>query len=210
MPKFMYVLWKPADMPSEDFQRSLIEEKGPALLDHGVDQLAINLTDIAPSAVERPREDGSSVNALVSIELASKAEAQAIAEILDPTGRGIAGYEVEEAIPVDYDRDWPDGERSPGAKQVTLLRRKPGLSDEAFFHHWIDVHAPLAIEVRRTETGWHWKAKRPPGAERLNVGFRSAGWFTPSRVGTPSSFNGFTPSRHATLNPYWEGLERRW
>ena len=31
---------------------------------------------------------------------------------------------------------------------------------------------PLEASVERTETGWRWRAKRPPGAMRLEVGFR--------------------------------------
>ncbi len=33
---------------------------------------------------------------------------------------------------------------------------------------------PLEASVERTETGWRWRAKRPPGATRLEVGFREA------------------------------------
>ena len=49
---------------------------------------------------------------------------------------------------LDYDtRSWRDGEPTPGAKQVTLLRRKPDLSQDEFLRRWHDVHTPLALEV---------------------------------------------------------------
>jgi hypothetical protein len=38
----------------------------------------------------------------------------------------------------------------------------------------------------------------------------SFGWFTPSATGTSGKSNGLTPSRQATLTPYWFGSERRW
>lgn len=38
---------------------------------------------------------------------------------------------------------------------------------------------------------------------------RSAGWFTPSLVGTFGIFNGLTPSRQATLKPYCVGFDLR-
>ncbi|GKY86580.1 EthD family reductase [Sinisalibacter aestuarii] len=31
----------------------------------------------------------------------------------------------------------------PGLKRMTLIRRKPGMSDEAFRHEWLDVHAEM-------------------------------------------------------------------
>jgi len=33
---------------------------------------------------------------------------------------------------------------------------------------------PLKATVERTDDGWRWKAERPPGAVRLQVGYRSA------------------------------------
>lgn len=148
--KIIYLLWKPAAEKLESFAQSLRSERLPALLAHGVKTCTFNLTDVAPSAMARTRSDGAELSALVSVELrphATADEAQTLAKILDPSLRQIAGYVVDEALPADYEKTWPDGECSPGAKQVTLLRRKPGLSDEEFLHRWHDVHTPLAMEI---------------------------------------------------------------
>ena len=32
-------------------------------------------------------------------------------------------------------------------KSVTLLKRKPGLTDEEFYGHWKEIHGPLAARV---------------------------------------------------------------
>ena len=147
--KIIYLLWKPATETFETFAQTLRKIRIPALLAYGAKTCTLNLTDVAPSALARPRADGSELSALVSVEIASqdKAQAQAIAKILDPTLQQIAGYIVDEALPADYQKSWPDGECSPGAKQITLLRRKPGLSDEQFRHCWHDIHTPLAMEI---------------------------------------------------------------
>lgn len=58
----------------------------------------------------------------------------------------LAGYHVSETVQRDYERDWPDGERSPGVKMVMPLRRADGLTVEQFEHNWLQVHAPLALE----------------------------------------------------------------
>jgi uncharacterized protein (TIGR02118 family) len=53
-------------------------------------------------------------------------------------------YVVEERVQWDYQRDWPDGEASPGIKQLSFVRRVPALTREQFAAHWNDIHAPLA------------------------------------------------------------------
>jgi len=64
----------------------------------------------------------------------------------------------------------PIGKRSPGAKETWLLRRREGMSRQAFVDHWLHVHAPLAlasrtglaqytasvVEARLSETGELW------------------------------------------------------
>jgi len=62
------------------------------------------------------------------------------------------------------------GQRSPGAKETWLLRRREGMSRQAFVEHWLHVHVPLAlasrtglaryvasvVEARLSETGERW------------------------------------------------------
>lgn len=148
--KIIYLIWKSPTENFEKFAHTLQHEHLPAVLQHAVRSCTLNLVDVAPSAMARPRSDGTELGALVSLELAPHATldlATTLAKILDPSLQQIAGYSVEEAIPVDYEKTWPNGERSPGVKQVTLLRRKPGLSDAEFLHRWHDVHTPLAMEI---------------------------------------------------------------
>ena len=48
-------------------------------------------------------------------------------------------------------------------------------------------------------------AQHDDGIARSNASiayFLSAGWFTPSYVGTPEILRGLIPSKQATLNPY--------
>lgn len=56
------------------------------------------------------------------------------------------GYRVAEHVHRDYRRDWELGQRSPGLKQVVLLRRADGMTHEQFVDHWLNRHAPLALE----------------------------------------------------------------
>jgi uncharacterized protein (TIGR02118 family) len=55
-------------------------------------------------------------------------------------------YLVEERVVKEYDRTWGAGERSPGVKYVSLIRRAPGLTREQMDEHWRERHVPIALE----------------------------------------------------------------
>jgi hypothetical protein len=60
----------------------------------------------------------------------------------------MAGYLVTESVPLAYDRrTWPDGERSPGVKQVTMFDKRSDIDDAQFFARWHGSHTPLTFEV---------------------------------------------------------------
>lgn len=59
----------------------------------------------------------------------------------------VSGYEVEEAYPVSYDKAWPDGEPTPSPILVTMLRKKPGVSNAEYIARWHDGHTPLSLEI---------------------------------------------------------------
>lgn len=58
----------------------------------------------------------------------------------------VDAYHVLERVKVDYDRDWPDGQVSPGLHRMVFVRRAPGLTRDQMAHHWSERHAPLVPE----------------------------------------------------------------
>jgi hypothetical protein len=44
----------------------------------------------------------------------------------------IGGWVVDEHVAWDYDRDWPDGDPTPGVKFVSLVAKRPDISDDEF------------------------------------------------------------------------------
>lgn len=63
-------------------------------------------------------------------------------------GKGFAGvFLVDEAIPVAYERNWPDGEPTPGVNLLTLFHKKPGISREYFLDRWHNSHTPLSLRI---------------------------------------------------------------
>jgi hypothetical protein len=64
-----------------------------------------------------------------------------------PSAWQLHGYRVAESLPLQYQRDWPLGQRTPGAGLLTLFRKKPGLSTETFLQRWHGGHTPLSLRI---------------------------------------------------------------
>lgn len=62
-------------------------------------------------------------------------------------------YRVEEAMPVQYEKSWSNGEITPGICLLTLFRRRPGLDHATFLHRWHHSHTPLSLRIHPL---WHY------------------------------------------------------
>ncbi len=147
--KLVYVLWRSEDRDRDRFARELVES-AKHLLDGGARRLVLHTADVdADFGASVPiRSETGSVAGLASLELDPDAKRKPIEATLAGLASRIAGYRVTESVPVAYtDRDWPDGERSPGVTLLTLLVRNPGLTHRQFMHEWHEVHTPLSLEV---------------------------------------------------------------
>jgi len=98
-------------------------------------------------------DDEPDVMAMVSLWEPTSA-AEAVALPLPPGARLVGAYRVNEVVQRDYERSWGTGEVSPGVKCVCLVRRKPGISHEAYSNHWRLRHGPLALELQ--PGFWHY------------------------------------------------------
>jgi uncharacterized protein (TIGR02118 family) len=58
-------------------------------------------------------------------------------------GARVDVYLVRENVVIDYDRDWPDGDVSPGVHRTVFVRRAPRLTRDEMATHWAERHAPL-------------------------------------------------------------------
>lgn len=68
-------------------------------------------------------------------------------EALRGAASSVSGYEVEEAYPVAYDKEWSDGEPTPSPILLTMLRKKAGISSGDFIRRWHGGHTPLSLEI---------------------------------------------------------------
>lgn len=62
-------------------------------------------------------------------------------------------YHVDEALPVAYTKDWPDGQRTPGVCLLTLFRKKPSIDYDTFIDRWHNGHTPLSLKIHPL---WHY------------------------------------------------------
>jgi hypothetical protein len=141
MEKLVYVLWGTND--------GLVERAGPELLTLEPHGLTVNVVDpdIDMSAVVAP-PDGDRVGATVALWLDSIDHRHAYEAVLSGAADKMAGYLVTESVPLAYEqRAWPDGERSPGVKQITMFDKRRDIDDTQFFARWHGSHTPLTFEV---------------------------------------------------------------
>lgn len=64
------------------------------------------------------------------------------------SAEGFAGfYEVTEALPVAYNKNWSDGEVTPGVCLLTLFNQKKGIDYTTFIKRWHNSHTPLSLKI---------------------------------------------------------------
>jgi hypothetical protein len=142
MEKLVYALW--------GAHEGVVEKAGPELLALDSRGLTLNVVDpgVDMSAVVPVRGDDDRVGATVGIWLDSLDDRRPYEAVLGAAADRIAGYLVTESVPLAYEaRSWPDGERSPGVKQITMFDKRADIDDEQFFARWHGSHTPLTFEV---------------------------------------------------------------
>jgi hypothetical protein len=141
MEKLVYALW--------DVHEGLVEKVGPELLSLDPHGLTVNVVDpdVDMSGVVAPPA-GEQVGATVGLWLDSLDQRDPFEDVLGRAADRMAGFLVTESVPLAYEqRTWPDGERSPGVKQVTMFDKRADIDDTQFFARWHGSHTPLTFEV---------------------------------------------------------------
>lgn len=136
----MYALW--------DVPEGLVERVGPELLSLDPLGLTINVVDPAIDMSATVAVPDNGVGATVGLWLDSLDDRGPLESALGGAAGRMAGYLVTESVPLAYQgRTWPDGERSPGVKQLTMFDKRADIDDAQFFARWHGSHTPLTFEV---------------------------------------------------------------
>ena len=92
--------------------------------------------------------DGGTLGAAVGIWLDSLDTRAPIEAALAAAGGRVDGYLVTESVPQPCtDRDWEDGQRSPGLTHFSWFDKAQGIADAAFYHAWFEVHTPFSFDL---------------------------------------------------------------
>jgi hypothetical protein len=151
--KLIYLLWGEADGAAGDALREqLLGPVATHVLAAGVHALTVNVHDAAaaaaPSPAPAPQGERTHV-AEVSVWLDSYQRRESVEAALARATLPSSGYLVIESVVDDYgttahasERDWPDGERSPGVLTVALIHRPADLDYREWIRRWHDVQSP--------------------------------------------------------------------
>ena len=143
----------------EEFQRTYLTEHARGPVEHfpRMSRYAVNVVDAGwQTRVEHGLADTDVIAEMWFDELGdfldrarrfdSSETFVAMQQEADGFFGGIVAYHVQQGIQRDYERSWPDGERSPGLKMVYPVVRKAGITREQFAEHWLRKHVPLVLQ----------------------------------------------------------------
>lgn len=151
MEKLVYLTFPPEGFDPAAYRERLLGETAQKILGaSGVRGLNINVNDLQEE-IPNPiilLGIGASLGAAVSVWLDSLDTRGPIEAALSANGEQLEGYLVTESVPQPCaDRDWADGERSPGLTHFTWFEKAKGVSDEDFFHNWFEIHTPFSFDL---------------------------------------------------------------
>lgn len=142
MQKFIYLIRGSKDESYADFSQRIKTNAASVMQSKNVGQLKIVLTEQKPpliSIIPFKKQKIASISVVKNGELSLSA-------IENMTGFQGA-FHVEEALPVEYERTWPDGQASPGICLLTLFRKKKNIDYPTFIDRWHNGHTPLSLEL---------------------------------------------------------------
>ena len=146
MIKKIYLLRNPEEREFRMFKSQIFDKLVPQLLQINPEKLKISITDFA-----RPRFTILPLKAagLAMISVWGEIEEcdEHIQEEMAGYSENVVGYLVTESIPVSYEKTWDDGNASPGAVLLTLMKKNTNLSYEQFMSEWFGHHTPMALRI---------------------------------------------------------------
>ena len=142
MPKEIYILRSRMSEDYNSFKNRIIRLAGNVVEQYTPESLKASLTIRRPpliSVIPFRREK----IAVLSVTRNTGTEMELITRSEGYDG----GYLVEEAVPVAYNKEWADGDPTPGACLLTLFHKKPGLDQETFLNRWHNSQTPLSLRI---------------------------------------------------------------
>ena len=170
MEKIVYLAFPPEGFNATDYRDQLLTRLSQrTILSDGVSGLTVSVNDLLQD-IPRPMlllGNAETLGAAVSVWIDSLDNRAPLETVLSADGTRVDGYLVTESIPqACVDRNWADGERSPGVTHFTWFDKAQDLSDADFFYNWFEVHTPFSFELHPLR----WEYVRNAVARRLTPG----------------------------------------
>jgi hypothetical protein len=144
--KRIYLIWSPEKLDRAAFNSAVLGELAPRLLSLDPTKPKISLTEPKPPRLTVLPLKRTGL-ALLSVWDELERPAEQWRDEIASLGGDVAGYRVSESVPVAYQRNWADGQPSPGAVLLTLMKKNAKLSYEQFMAEWFGKHTPMAVEI---------------------------------------------------------------
>lgn len=148
--KAVFAVWRDDGQDVEELTRSLLEEAPERLVAAGVTRVEVNVPDgEVADPMLRLTAFAEPVDAVLSVWLPKPGAAGAVEEVLRGVASDVAGWFVEETVPIAPNAVLT-GQWSPGLANVAFLRRPEGMDQHAWLKHWRTHHTDVAIETQAT------------------------------------------------------------
>jgi hypothetical protein len=144
--KYIFLIHCPETVEPGAFKPRLFDTLVPRLLALKPEKLKIGLTEpkLPRFAVVPFKRTGL---AMISVwdkwdDRAAEWQAE-----MSSLGWQVFGYQVAESTPVAYQKDWKDGEVSPGMVMLTIMKKNARLQHKQFMQEWFGHHTPMAMRI---------------------------------------------------------------
>ncbi len=145
MNKLLTLIRRPEGAGREAFCAKFLEAAREHADSAELGRFIVNLVDV-PAEEAGLRPGGEPSYDAVTEMWFDDAEGRAVSQY-GPAAGALHGFEVTEETKKEYDRDWPDGERSPGIKSIYIARRAKDMTQAQYAAYWSDRHGPLALRI---------------------------------------------------------------
>ncbi|HUU63366.1 MAG TPA: EthD domain-containing protein [Dehalococcoidia bacterium] len=146
MAKYIFLVRSPEKLELQMFSSQIFDKLVHGLLELEPQKLKISLTEYKkPRFTILPLK--ATAVALVSIWGELDGDIERWQAEMTSTGGRVTGYRVTESTPVAYEKDWEDGNASPGMVLLTLMKKNAKLSYEQFMDEWFGHHTPMALRI---------------------------------------------------------------
>jgi len=125
-----------------DFKKRIFSLVKNLSITYNPDALKFTITEKAPPAISIIPFSKKKISA-ISVY---KENPEPVDSLIKAVGfRG--AYRVDEVLPVQYQKDWKDGQRTPGVCLLTLICQKKNIDYATFIHRWHNGHTPLSLRI---------------------------------------------------------------